>query len=87
LPTCLPTFCFAGGATHYLPGQGSEVEVPVAVRPTRGCASIHRSLTVLHAGGRIDAGTKYIMQFSLMYDAPVGAREARAMATPLRWGA
>jgi len=75
---------FVGGATHYLKGQGSEVKQSVAVRPERGCASIHRQGSVLHAGGAVEEGTKYIMQFFLHYDAP-NVPEPRSM-TNLRWG-
>jgi len=76
---------FVGGATHYLSGQGSEVERSVAVRPEKGCASVHRQGTVLHAGGAVVEGTKYIMQFFLYYEAPK-VPELRPM-TNLRWGA
>jgi len=76
---------FVGGATHYLRGQGSEVKQSVAVRPERGCASIHRQGSVLHAGGAVEKGTKYIMQFFLHYEAP-NVPEPRSM-TNLRWGA
>jgi len=75
---------FVGGATHYLKGQGSEVKQSVAVRPERGCASIHRQGSVLHAGGAVEKGIKYIMQFSLRYEAP-NVPEPRSM-TNLRWG-
>jgi len=75
---------FVGGATHYLKGQGSEVKQSVAVRPERGCASIHRQGSVLHAGGAVEKGTKYIMQFFLHYEAPT-VPEPRPM-TNLRWG-
>lgn len=75
---------FVGGATHYLSGQGSEVGQSVAMRPERGCASVHRQGSVLHAGGAVVEGTKYIMQFFLYYDAPEVA-EPRPM-TNLRWG-
>mmetsp|Transcript_23816 Transcript_23816/g.27115 ORF Transcript_23816/g.27115 Transcript_23816/m.27115 type:complete len:309 (-) Transcript_23816:262-1188(-) len=75
---------FVGGATHYLKGQGSEVKQSVAVRPERGCASIHRQGSVLHAGGAVEKGTKYIMQFFLHYEAP-NVPEPRPM-TNLRWG-
>lgn len=75
---------FLGGATHYLNGQGSEVKQSVAVRPEKGCACIHRQGSVLHAGGAVEEGTKYIMQFSLHYDVP-NVPEPRPM-TNLRWG-
>jgi hypothetical protein len=78
---------FEGGATHYLPGQGSEVKHAVAVRPPLGCASIHRALTVLHAGGEVRAGVKTILQFALLYDAPQDQESACALVKPLRWGA
>jgi len=77
---------FEGGATHYLPGQGSEVGQAIAVRPCRGCAVVHRGVSVLHCGGRVLSGTKYIMQFSLMYEAPHGDA-GRDLTQPLRWGA
>lgn len=77
---------FEGGATHYLPGKGSEVARAVAVRPNPGCAVIHRAITVMHAGGRLERGVKHIMQFSLCYDAPKDAEAARALLKPLRWG-
>ncbi|KAG8464013.1 hypothetical protein KFE25_000181 [Diacronema lutheri] len=73
---------FEGGATHYLAGQGSEVAQPVAVRPKPGCAVVHRTVTVLHAGGRLERGHKWIMQFALCYDAPEDDS-----VKPLRWGA
>ena len=75
---------FVGGATHYLPGQGSEVAQAVAVRPNLGCASIHRQGTVLHSGGEVLHGIKYIIQFFLYYES--GVPEHREMAN-LRWGA
>ena len=75
---------FVGGATHYLSGQGSEVKQSVAVRPTKGCAAIHRQGSVLHAGGAVKEGTKYIMQFFLSYDSP-NVPEPRSI-TNLRWG-
>lgn len=75
---------FVGGATHYLSGQGSQVKQSVAVRPHKGCASVHRQGTVLHAGGAVVEGTKYIMQFFLYYEAPE-VPESRPM-TNLRWG-
>ena len=75
---------FVGGATHYLPGQGSEVTQAVALRPNLGCATVHRQGTVLHSGGRVLDGTKYIMQFFLYYES--GVSEPREM-TNLRWGA
>jgi hypothetical protein len=80
---------FVGGATLYLPGQGSEVGAAVAVRPMRGCASVHRTITVLHAGARLEPGpaNKYIMQFALMYDAPEDDAAANLLVRPLRWGA
>lgn len=78
---------FGGGATHYLPGQGSEVARAVAVRPNPGCAVIHRAVSVMHAGGHVERGQKHIMQFSLCYDAPEDAAAARALLKPLRWGA
>ncbi|KAJ1631128.1 hypothetical protein T492DRAFT_998272 [Pavlovales sp. CCMP2436] len=79
---------FVGGATLYLPGQGSEVGAATAVRPRRGCAVIHRAITVLHAGARLEPGAdKYIMQFALMYDAPEDDAEANSLVRPLRWGA
>lgn len=77
---------FEGGATHYLPGQGSEVSRPLALRPSQGCAIVHRVVSVLHCGGRVLKGTKYIMQFSLMYDA-ASADAAVNLVKPLRWGA
>jgi len=77
---------FEGGATHYLPGQGSEVGQAIAVRPCRGCAVVHRVASVLHCGGQVLDGVKYIMQFSLMYEAPHGD-VARDLIKPLRWGA
>ena len=52
---------FVGGATLYLPGQGSEVEEATALRPARGCAVIHRQGTVLHGGAALSKGVKYIM--------------------------
>ena len=58
---------FEGGATHYLPGPGSEVPHPVAVTPARGAAVVHRSNTVMHCGGEVESGTKYIMQVGLIY--------------------
>jgi len=76
---------FDGGGTHYLPGLGSEVAQAIAVKPTLGCAVIHRQGTVLHAGGLLEGGTKYIMQFFLYYEAP-SEPEPRPM-TNLRWGA
>jgi hypothetical protein len=76
---------FVGGATHYLPGQGSEVAQAVALRPCQGCAAVHRQGSVLHAGGAVESGTKYIMQFLISYDAPRHAESRRL--TNLRWGA
>ena len=76
---------FEGGATLYLPGQGSEVVDLVAVRPARGCAVIHRQGTVLHSCEALLDGTKYIMQMGLCYEAPA-VPEPRPM-TNLRWGA
>jgi hypothetical protein len=78
---------FEGGATHYLPGQGSEVGTAVALRPALGCAAVHRTITVLHAGGELLGGTKYIMQFALMFDAPEANEAADELVKPLRWGA
>ena len=79
---------FVGGATLYLSGQGSEVGTSVAVKPRRGCAAVHRTLTVLHAGARLEEGpAKYIMQFGLMYDAPEDDAAANKLINPLRWGA
>ena len=49
---------FTGGSTHYLPGPGSEVMSPIAVRPPIGHAVIHKAVTILHAGGEITSGTK-----------------------------
>jgi hypothetical protein len=57
---------FEGGHTHYLPGMGSELRQQISLRPKRGSAIVHRSLSVLHAGGRLIQGTKHIMQFGLM---------------------
>ena len=37
---------------------GSEVPSPIAVKPPKGHAVIHRAVTVLHAGGEILSGTK-----------------------------
>uniref|UniRef100_A0A7S0Q4B7 Fe2OG dioxygenase domain-containing protein n=1 Tax=Coccolithus braarudii TaxID=221442 RepID=A0A7S0Q4B7_9EUKA len=76
---------FAGGATHYISGQGSEVAQSVALRPPRGYAAVHRQGTVLHSGGAVLKGTKYIMQFFLYYKSP-SEPETRAL-TNLRWGA
>ena len=76
---------FVGGATHYLPGQGSEVAEALALRPARGCAAVHRQGTVLHSGGAVREGTKYIMQFFPYYEAPA-VPEPRPL-TNLRWGA
>lgn len=76
---------FVGGETHYLEGQGSEVNQSVALRPGRGCAVIHRQGTVLHSGGALHEGVKYIMQFFLYYEAP-SKPEPRPL-TNLRWGA
>ena len=76
---------FEGGATLYLPGQGSEVADSVAVRPARGCAVIHRQGTVLHSCEALLDGTKYIMQMGLCYEEAV-TPEPRPM-TNLRWGA
>ena len=75
---------FVGAATHYLSGQGSQVKQSVVVRPHKGCASVHRQGTVLHAGGAVVEGTKYIMQFFLYYEAPE-VPEPMPM-TNLRWG-
>eukprot|EP00607_Mallomonas_marina_P010873 CAMPEP_0182421802 /NCGR_PEP_ID=MMETSP1167-20130531/7293_1 /TAXON_ID=2988 /ORGANISM="Mallomonas Sp, Strain CCMP3275" /LENGTH=152 /DNA_ID=CAMNT_0024599293 /DNA_START=506 /DNA_END=964 /DNA_ORIENTATION=+ len=72
---------FEGGATHYLPGEYSEVDKHIAVQPPVGYGVAHRGVTVLHAAGRIDQGTKYVMQFGLMYEASP-TREL----FPLRWG-
>lgn len=77
---------FEGGATHYLPGQGSEIDRPIAVRPCPGCAVVHRVVSVLHCGGQVLKGTKYIMQFGLMYDAAAES-VAKNLVKPLRWGA
>ena len=76
---------FVGGATHYLPGQGSEVAQAVALRPNLGCATVHRQGTVLHSGGKVLDGTKYIMQFFLYYES--GAVSEPREMTNLRWGA
>ena len=76
---------FVGGATHYLPGQGSEVAQAVALRPNLGCASVHRQGTVLRSGGEVLEGIKYIMQFFLYYESG-GPPEPREMSN-LRWGA
>ena len=76
---------FKGGNTHYLAGQGSEVAQSVALRPARGAACVHRQGTVMHGGGEVLEGTKYIMQFFLYYEAPAQP-EPRSM-TNLRWGA
>ena len=76
---------FKGGATLYLPGQGSEVNQSVALRPARGCAAIHRQGSVLHGGAALREGVKYIMQFFLYYEAP-STPEPRPL-TNLRWGA
>jgi len=46
---------------------------------------VHRQGTVLHSGGEVLAGTKYIMQFFLYYAARAEP-EPRHM-TNLRWGA
>jgi len=77
---------FDGGATHYLPGQGSEINQPIAVRPCPGCAVVHRVVSVLHCGGQVLKGKKYIMQFTLMYSAAT-ERTAKNLEKPLRWGA
>jgi hypothetical protein len=45
----------------------SEVQEPVAVRPAAGCAVTHRACTVMHGGGEVLQGVKYILQFGLMY--------------------
>jgi hypothetical protein len=45
----------------------SEVQEPVAVRPAAGCAVAHRARTVMHGGGEVLQGVKYILQFGLMY--------------------
>lgn len=74
-----------GGATHYLDGQGSEVNHTVALRPARGRAAIHSQSTVLHSGGAVLEGTMYIMQFFLYY-AALTTPEPRPL-TNLRWGA
>ena len=79
------TDSFVGGATIYLPGQGSEVNQSVALRPSRGCAAIHRQGSVLHGGAALTKGVKYIMQFFLYYEAP-STPEPRPL-TNLRWGA
>mmetsp|Transcript_56538 Transcript_56538/g.83004 ORF Transcript_56538/g.83004 Transcript_56538/m.83004 type:complete len:145 (-) Transcript_56538:288-722(-) len=74
---------FEGGHTHYLPGQNSEVGFPaVAVRPPPGCASVHRQGTVLHSGGAVTKGYKYIMQFTLLYEPP----STEMHPALLRWG-
>jgi len=78
------TDSFEGGETHYLPGHNSEVGAPaLAVKPPPGCASVHRQGTVLHSGGAVTAGTKYIMQFTLLYEPP--SEDMRPSL--LRWGA
>ena len=79
------TDSFVGGATLYLPGQGSEVNQSVALRPARGCAAIHRQGSVLHGGAALTEGVKFIMQFFLYYEAP-STPEPRPL-TNLRWGA
>lgn len=77
---------FEGGATLYLPSatgdrddensnnengnHWSEVKEPVAVRPAAGCAVAHRAFTVMHGGGKVLQGVKYIMQFGIMYAEP-----------------
>ena len=76
---------FLGGATLYLPGQGSEVNQSFALRPARGCAVVHRQGSVLHGGASLTEGVKYIMQFFLYYEAP-STPEPRPL-TNLRWGA
>lgn len=76
---------FVGGGTHYLSGQGSEVAQSISLRPARGCAVVHRQGTVLHSGGALLKGVKYIMQFFLYYEAPPQP-EPRPL-TNLRWGA
>jgi hypothetical protein len=58
------------------------VNTSVAAKLPRSCAVVHRSETVLHAGGEVLAGTKRIMQFGLLYEAPQEPRRA----IPLRWG-
>jgi len=76
---------FVGGGTHYLSGgKLSEVKQSVVLRPNLGCAIVHRQGTVVHAGGAVVGGIKYIMQFFLFYDSPV-VSEPREMFN-LRWG-
>ena len=78
------TDSFEGGETHYLPGQNSEVAAPaLAVKPPPGCAIVHRQGTVLHSGGAVTAGCKYIMQFTLLYEPP----SDNMRPALLRWGA
>jgi hypothetical protein len=51
----IPADDFEGGATYYLPAEdkGSEVEQSFAIQPPAGCATVHRGVTVLHAGGEV----------------------------------
>eukprot|EP01041_Mallomonas_annulata_P002080 gene2080-4061_t len=73
---------FSGGATHYLPGLGSEVGDHVAVQCPKGYGVVHRGVTVMHSAGEVLQGTKYVMQFGLMYEP-----EVNPQVQPLRWGA
>ncbi|GMH95961.1 hypothetical protein TrVE_jg10985 [Triparma verrucosa] len=75
---------FVGGGTHYLSGRLSEVKQSVELRPNLGCASVHRQGTVVHAGGAVTSGTKYIMQFFLFYNSPEVAEPREVLN--LRWG-
>ena len=73
---------FTGGATHYLPGPDSEVPQAVAVTPAQGAAVVHRQNTVLHCGGEVESGTKYIMQVSVFYSTD----EATPPPANIVWG-
>ena len=75
---------FVGRGTHYLSGRHSEVKQLVELRPNLGCASVHRQGTVVHAGGAVTSGTKYIMQFFLFYDSPEVAEPREVLN--LGWG-
>jgi hypothetical protein len=71
LPTATGDTCKDNDQSNNEKGNHwSEVQEPVAVRPAAGCAVAHRQGTVMHGGGELLQGVKYIMQFFLMYAEP-----------------
>jgi len=90
---------FTGGETLYLSSpedvagltkedpMWSDIPENIAISPKRGHAVVHKQGTVLHAGAEVLSGTKFIIQFSLIYKSIKEENTRTKELPPLRWGA